>query len=108
LSPALGSPPPLGPSPALIVVSLFAAISPAHVQIQLQHRLFRFSSIPSARGRPLLGRSPTLIVVSVSMPPLCFFLRGKFCAYPFGKKKGAVEYSFCKMDTPSFPNIYTL
>jgi hypothetical protein len=49
-------------------------------RIQLQHRFaFRFSSIPGARGRPLLGPSPALIVVSVStprlMPPLRFFAR---------------------------------
>jgi hypothetical protein len=72
--------PPLGPSPALIVVSLFAAISLARARIQLRHRFtFRFSSIPGARGHPLLGPSPTLIVISVStpplMPPLCFFSR---------------------------------
>jgi hypothetical protein len=34
---------------------------------------------------------------------LCAFFQGKCCAYPFGKKEGAVEYSFCKMDTPSVP-----
>jgi hypothetical protein len=26
------------------------------------------------------------------------FFQGKFCAYPFGKKKEAVEYSFCTLD----------
>jgi hypothetical protein len=31
------------------------------------------------------------------------FFQGKCCSYPFRKKKGAVEYSFCKMDTPSIP-----
>jgi hypothetical protein len=83
----------------LIVVSLFAAISTARVRIQLRHRFpFRFSSIPSVRGRPLLGPSPALLVDYVSTPPLHFF-EGKCSAYPFGKKKGAVEYSFCKMDS---------
>jgi hypothetical protein len=51
--------------------------------------VFRFSSIPGARGRPLLGPSPVLIVVSISTPPLRFF-QGKCYAYPFGKKKGAI------------------
>jgi hypothetical protein len=42
----------------------------------LRHRfVFRFSSIPGARGHPLLGPSPALIVVSVSTPPLSFFSR---------------------------------
>jgi hypothetical protein len=60
----------------LIVVSLFAAISSARAQIQLRHRFtFRFSLIPGARGHPLLGHSPALIVVFVSMPPLRFFSR---------------------------------
>jgi hypothetical protein len=64
----------------LIVVSLFAAISPARARIQLRHRFaFRFSSIPGARGHSLLGPSLALIVVSVSTPPLTpplhFFLR---------------------------------
>jgi hypothetical protein len=55
----------------LIIVSLFAAISPARARIQLRHRfVFRFSSIPGTWGRPLLGPSPTLIVVSISKPPL--------------------------------------
>jgi hypothetical protein len=74
---------------------------PAHARIQLWHRFaFRFSSIPGARGRPLLGPLPVLIVISIStppfMPPLHFF-QGKCCAYPFEKKKGAVEYSFCTL-----------
>jgi hypothetical protein len=70
------TPPLLGPSPVLIVVSLFTAISPARARIQLRHRFaFRFSSIPGARGRLLLGPSPALIVVSVSTPPLRFFSR---------------------------------
>jgi hypothetical protein len=70
------TPPPLRPSPALIVVSLFSAISPARARIQLRHRFaFRFSSIPGARGRLLLGPSPALIVASVSTPPLHFFSR---------------------------------
>jgi hypothetical protein len=65
------TPPPLDPSPALIVVSLFAAILPARTRIKLRHRfVFRFSLIPGARGRPLLAPSPALIVVSVSTPPL--------------------------------------
>jgi hypothetical protein len=85
------TPPPLGPALTLIVVSIFAAISPAHVRIQLRHRFaFWFSSIPGARGRPLLGSSPALIIFSVSTPPLAFF-QGKYCAYPFRKKNGAVE-----------------
>jgi hypothetical protein len=72
------TPLPLGSSTSLIVVSLFAAISPARAQIQLRHRFaFWFSSIPGVRGRPLLGPSLGLIVVSVSilplMPPLRFF-----------------------------------
>jgi hypothetical protein len=42
----------------------------------LQHRFaFRFYSIPGAQGRPLLGPSPALIIVSVSTPPLRFFSR---------------------------------
>jgi hypothetical protein len=45
--------------------------------------------MPGARGRLLLGPSPTLIVVSVSTPPLRFF-QGNFCAYLFEKKKGAI------------------
>jgi hypothetical protein len=74
------TPPPLGPSPALIIISLFAAISPARARIQLQHRFaFRFSSILGVWGHPLLGPSPALIVVSVSKPlltpPPCFFSR---------------------------------
>jgi hypothetical protein len=65
------TPPLLGPSSALIVVSLFAAISPARTRIQLWHRFaFGFSSIPGAWGHPLLGLSPALVVVSVSTPPL--------------------------------------
>jgi hypothetical protein len=45
------TPPPLGPSPALIVISLFAAISPTRAQIQLRHCFaFLFSSISGARG----------------------------------------------------------
>jgi hypothetical protein len=56
----------------------------------LRHRFtFRFSSISGARGRPLLGPSLVLIIVSVSTPPLRFF-QGKCCAYTFGKKKGAI------------------
>jgi hypothetical protein len=65
------TPPPLGPYPALIVVSLFTAISLARARIQLRHRFaFRFSLISGAWGRPLLGPSPALIVVFVSTPPL--------------------------------------
>jgi hypothetical protein len=65
------APPPLGPSPALIVISLFPSISLARARIQLRHCFaFRFSSISGARGRPLLGASPALIIVSVSTPPL--------------------------------------
>jgi hypothetical protein len=65
------TPPPLGPSWALIVISLFASISPARTQIQLRHHFtFWFSSIPGARGHPLLGPSLALIAVSVSTPPL--------------------------------------
>jgi hypothetical protein len=61
----------LGPSLALIIIFLFAAISSARARIQLRHRFaFQFSSISGARGRPLLGPSPALIVVSVSTPPL--------------------------------------
>jgi hypothetical protein len=57
----------------LINVSLFAAISLAHARIQLRHRfVFWFSSILGARGHPLLGPSLTLIVVSISTPPLRF------------------------------------
>jgi hypothetical protein len=41
--------------------------------------VFRFSSIPGARGRPLLGPSSALIVVSVSTPPLRFFSRKVVC-----------------------------
>jgi hypothetical protein len=68
------TPLPLGPSPAVIVVSLFAAISPARARIQLRHRFaFWFSSIPGARGRLLLGPSLALIVISVSTPPLRYF-----------------------------------
>jgi hypothetical protein len=70
------TPPPLVPYPALIIVSLFTAISPAGTRIQLRHHFaFWCYSIPGVRGRPLLGPSPTLIVVFVSMPPLCFFSR---------------------------------
>jgi hypothetical protein len=65
------TPPLLGSSSVLIVVSLFAAISPARARIQLRHHFaFWFSSILGVRGRPQLGPSPTLIVVSVFMPPL--------------------------------------
>jgi hypothetical protein len=65
-----------GPCSVLIVVSLFVAISPARARVQLRHRFtFWFSSIPGAQGRPLLGPSPTLIVVSVSTPPLMPLLR---------------------------------
>jgi hypothetical protein len=85
----------LGPSPALIVVSLFGAISPACARIQLRHRFtFWFSSISGARGRPLLGPSPALIIVSVSTPPLHYFFQGKCCTYPFGKKKGLLDIHF--------------
>jgi hypothetical protein len=79
---------------SLFVVSLFAAISPARARIQLRHHFaFRFSSISGERGHPLLGPSPALIVVSVSTPPFTPPLRIFFkecCAYPFGKKKGAI------------------
>jgi hypothetical protein len=62
---------PPDPSPALIVVSLFAAILPARTRIKLRHCfVFQFSLIPGAQGRPLLAPSPALIVVSVSTPPL--------------------------------------
>jgi hypothetical protein len=59
----------------------------------LRHRFaFRFSSISGARGRPLLGPSSALIVISVSTPPLTpplrFFLQGKCCTYSFRKKRG--------------------
>jgi hypothetical protein len=68
------TPPLLGPSPVLIVIFLFDAISPARARIQLQHRFaFQFSSIPGARGWPLLGPALALIVVSVFMLPMCFF-----------------------------------
>jgi hypothetical protein len=50
----------------------------------------------------LLGPSPVLIVVSICTPRLHFF-PGKCCAYRFRKKKGAVEYSFWKIDTLSIP-----
>jgi hypothetical protein len=67
---------------------------------------FWFSSIPGVWGRPLLGPSPVLIVVSVSTPPLTpplhFFSR-KVLRLSIRKEEGAVEYSFCKMDTPSVP-----
>jgi hypothetical protein len=70
------TPPPLGPSPALIVVSLFAALSLARARIQLRHRfVLWFSSISGARGRPLLGPSLPLIVGSVSTHPLTPALR---------------------------------
>jgi hypothetical protein len=45
------TPPPLGPCSALIVVSLFASILPARVQIQLQHRFaFRVLIDPGCAG----------------------------------------------------------
>jgi hypothetical protein len=67
------TPPQLGPSSTLIIISLFAAISTARAQIQLRHRFaFWFISIPGARSHPLLGTSPALIIVSVSTPPLRF------------------------------------
>jgi hypothetical protein len=60
----------------LIVVSLFAAILLARAWIQLWHRFaFWFSSITGVRGRLLLGPSPALIVVSVSVPTLMPHLR---------------------------------
>jgi hypothetical protein len=95
------TPPPLGPSLALIVVSPFIAISTTRARIQLWHYfVFRFSSIPGARGRPLLGPSPVLIVFSVSMPPLTpplrFFSR-KVLRLSIRKEEGAVEYSFCTL-----------
>jgi hypothetical protein len=106
------TPPPHGLSLALIVVSLFAAISPACERIQLRHRFtFRFSSIPGARGRPLLGPSTALIVVSVSTPPLTpplHFFQGKCYAYPFKKKKGRFNIHFAKWILPPSQNIYTL
>jgi hypothetical protein len=78
-------------SPTLIFISLFVAISPARARIQSRHRFaFRFSSISGARGRPLLGLSPALVVVSISTPPLTPPLT-------FGKKKGVVEYLFCTL-----------
>jgi hypothetical protein len=62
---------------------LLTAISPARVRIHLRHRFtLRFSSIRGAQGRPLLGPSPALIVVSVSTPPLTpplRFFQGKCC-----------------------------
>jgi hypothetical protein len=53
------------PSPTLIVVSLFVAISLARAQIQLRHRFtFRLSSsIQGARGCLLLGPSMTNHIV---------------------------------------------
>jgi hypothetical protein len=75
----------------LIVVSLFAAISPAHVRIQLRHRFaFRFSSIPGARGRLLLGPSLALIIVSVSTPPLRFFSRKVLCLSMRKEERGNI------------------
>jgi hypothetical protein len=60
--------------------------------------------ILGAQGRPLLGPLPALIIISIFtpplMPPLCFFSRNVLCL-SIQKEEGAVEYSFCKMDTPS-------
>jgi riboflavin transporter FmnP len=83
------TPPLLGPCPALIVVSLFSAISLAHARIQLRHRFaFRFSSIPGARGHLLLGPSPALIVVSVYTPPLRFFSKESAAFIHSERRKG--------------------
>jgi hypothetical protein len=92
------TPPPLGPSPALIIVSLFAAISPAHAWIQLRHRLaFRFSSIPGAWGRPLLGPLPALIVISVSTPPLRFFKESDALIHS-KRRRGQLNIHFAPFD----------
>jgi hypothetical protein len=106
------TPLPLGPSLALIVVSLFAAILPARAQIQLRHRFaFRFSSIPGARGRPLLGPSPTLIVVCVSTPPLTpplGFFKESVALIHSERRRGQLNIHFAKWILPPFQNIYTL
>jgi hypothetical protein len=78
---------------ALIVVSLFASISPARTQIQLRHHFtFWFSSIPGARGHPLLGPSLALIAVSVSTPPLTpplhFFFKESAALIHSERRKG--------------------
>jgi hypothetical protein len=97
------TPPPLGPSPTLIVVSLFAAISPARARIQLRYYFaFRFSSIPGAWGRPLLGPSLVLIVVSVSTPPLTpplrFFPKESVALIHSERRKGRLNIHFAPFD----------
>jgi hypothetical protein len=86
----------------LIVVSLFTAIPLARVWIQLWHRFtFRLSSISGAQSSaawPLAGAHRRLCLHVSSRASSALFYQGKCYIYPFGKKKGAVEYSFCKMD----------
>jgi hypothetical protein len=70
--------------------------------IQLRHRfVFWFSSILGARGRPLLGPSPALIIVSISTAPLtllCAFFK-ESAELIFGKKKG-------RQNAPRWLNIH--
>jgi hypothetical protein len=57
----------------------------------LRHRfVFWFSSILGARGRPQLGLSPALIVVSVSTPPLHFFFKESAALIHSERRKGQV------------------
>jgi hypothetical protein len=83
----------------LIVVSLFAAISPARARIQLRHCFaFQFSSIPGAWGRPLLGPSPALIVISVSTPPLHFFYKESVALIHSERRRGRLNIHFAPFD----------
>jgi hypothetical protein len=76
--------------------------------------VFQFSSIPGALGHLLLGPSPALIIVSVSTPSLtvvrneesvvcCAFFKESVALIHSERRRGdrigAVEYSFCKMDS---------
>jgi hypothetical protein len=96
------TPPPLVPSPVLIIVSLFVAISPARTRIQLRH-CFAFGS-PRSRVREVVRYLAPHRHSSSSLSPrllshfLFSFFQGKCCAYPFGKKKGRLNIHFAPFD----------
>jgi hypothetical protein len=76
---------------------------PARAWIQLRHRFtFWFSSILGAQGRPLLGPSPVLIIVSVSMPPLTpplhIFFKESFALIHSERRRRRLNIHFAPFD----------
>jgi hypothetical protein len=95
------TPPPLGPSQALIIISLFAAISPARARIQLQHRFaFRFSSILGVWGHLLLGPSAhrRLCLQASSHASSMFFFKESAALIHSEKRRGRLNIHFAPFD----------